>query len=144
MMGLSLFHSCVASLTKLFHTSPSIFASASASVSSQPSFSRLFTCATALVASSTKGLNSPLTLAPSWFLKPVHTLSKRSRLFWYSPSVSSASWLRITPMCSASSPSSRMPLVLASISGLSSCALLPNTSMASASRSVGFSISPRA
>ena len=78
------------------------------------------------------------------FFRAVPVALKRCMLSSKAPIFARFSSLKTVPMAWASLPISRQARLPASISGFSSLALFPNSSMAAASRSVGFSICPRA
>ena len=109
-----------------------------------PSCSAFATLPMDPAAASTRGLKAGIITRPMLFFSAVPVALNRCMESSNAPMVSRFSLLNTVPMASASLPMSRQARDPASISGFNSFALLPNSSMAIASRSVGFSILPSA
>ena len=118
--------------------------SSSSSSGLTPSCSAAATLPMLLLAASTRGWKAGIITRPMLFFSAVPVALNFCMESSKAPILSRFSLLNTVPMASASLPRSRQARLPASISGFSSLALLPNSSMAAASRSVGFSIFPRA
>ena len=120
--------------------------STSAGISSgaTPSCRALATLPMLWLAASTSGWKAGISTRPIEFLSAVPVALKRCMESSKAPILARFSSEKTVPMALASLPRSRQALEPASIRGLSSLALLPNSCMATASRSVSFSILPSA
>ena len=118
--------------------------SSSSSSGLTPSCSAAATLPMLLLAASTRGWKAGIITRPMLFFRAVPVALNFCMESSNAPIFARFSLLKTVPMAWASLPMSRQARLPASISGFSSLALLPNSSMAIASRSTGFSILPRA
>ena len=116
----------------------------SSSPGCRPSARALLTSAMASVAASTSGPKAGATTAPMVFFSPSPVYWNFCMLSSKAPRAERASSPSTPPSWCACLDTSRSASPPAVISGFSSLALLPNSSMARASRWVSFSMAPRA
>ena len=130
------------SSSAVFTVPSSSSASPGSSAGLTPSCSDLATLPMLSLAASTSGWKAGISTSPMLFFSASLVAFIFCMESSNDPILARFSSLKTVPMASASLPSSFHALLPASISGFSSLALLPNSSMASASRSAGFSILP--